>query len=50
LKAHRTFPGNRPSLSLVFTNYNPYSIGQLFSLYENRTVVEGFMWGINSFD
>lgn len=35
---------------MVFQSYTPYSIGQLFSLYENRTVVEGFIWGINSFD
>ena len=50
LKAHRSFPGNRPSLSLVFEKFTPFTIGQLFSMYENRTAVEGFIWDINSFD
>lgn len=26
------------------------SLGQLLSIYENRTAVQGFLWGINSFD
>ena len=47
---HRTFSGNRPSLSLVFKEFTPFSAGQLFALYEHRTAVEGFFWGINSFD
>jgi glucose-6-phosphate isomerase len=28
----------------------PYSAGQLLALYEHRTAVQGFIWGINSFD
>lgn len=34
----------------MFKEFTPYSIGQLFAIYEHRTVVEGFLWGVNSFD
>ena len=29
---------------------NAYHLGEMLALYEHRTAVEGFMWGINSFD
>ncbi|XP_039055527.1 glucose-6-phosphate isomerase, cytosolic 2-like [Hibiscus syriacus] len=47
---HKTFSGNRPSLSLLLPSLNAYNIGQLLASYEHRVVVEGFVWGINSFD
>ena len=47
---HKEFPGNRPSLSLLFPALTPYSCGQLLALYEHRVAVQGFVWGINSFD
>eukprot|EP00479_Gromia_sphaerica_P012437 TRINITY_DN6566_c0_g1_i1.p1 TRINITY_DN6566_c0_g1~~TRINITY_DN6566_c0_g1_i1.p1 ORF type:complete len:335 (+),score=54.05 TRINITY_DN6566_c0_g1_i1:59-1006(+) len=47
---HRVFEGNRPSLSILFPILNPYSTGQLLALYEHQTAVQGFIWGINSFD
>jgi len=50
LVPHRTFKGNRPSLSLLFPELSAYSTGQLIALYEHRTAVQGFIWGINSFD
>ena len=50
LHAHKEFPGNRPSLSLLFDSLTPYSVGQLLSLYEHRVAVQGFIWGVNSFD
>ena len=42
--------GNRPSNVLLLPRLSSYEVGQLLSLYEHRTVVEGFIWGINSFD
>uniref|UniRef100_A0A3B0NAT3 Glucose-6-phosphate isomerase n=1 Tax=Theileria annulata TaxID=5874 RepID=A0A3B0NAT3_THEAN len=42
--------GNRPSMLLMFNELNPYTVGQLLSLYEHRTVVQGLLWNINSFD
>eukprot|EP01036_Dinobryon_divergens_P028937 gene28937-37959_t len=50
LHAHKEFPGNRPSLSILFPELNAYSCGQLLALYEHRVAVQGFVWGLNSFD
>ncbi|PXF42555.1 Glucose-6-phosphate isomerase, cytosolic 1A [Gracilariopsis chorda] len=47
---HITFTGNRPSLSLLLPVLNAYTCGQLLSLFEHRTAVQGFVWDINSFD
>ncbi len=50
LQKHKEFPGNRPSLSLLFPELNAYTCGQLLSLYENRIAAQGFIWDVNSFD
>ncbi|CDF38726.1 glucose-6-phosphate isomerase, partial [Chondrus crispus] len=47
---HVTFTGNRPSLSLLMPVLNSYTCGQLLSIFEHRTAVQGFIWDINSFD
>ena len=47
---HRIFPGNRPSLSLLFPQLTAYHTGQMLALYEHRTAVQGFIWDINSWD
>ena len=48
--AHRVFPGNRPSTTLIYDKLTPYVFGQLIALYEHRVFVEGVMLDINSFD
>ena len=48
--AHRTFPGNKPSVTLAYDRLNPFTLGQIIALYEHRVFVEGVIWGINSFD
>ena len=48
--AHRVFPGNRPSVTLVYPMLTPFVLGQIIALYEHRVFVEGVMLGINSFD
>lgn len=50
LLPHKEFPGNRPSLSMLFPELTARSCGQLLALYEHRVAVQGFIWGINSFD
>ena len=50
LHKHKEFPGNRPSLSILFDELTPFTCGQLLALYEHRVAVQGFVWGINSFD
>jgi glucose-6-phosphate isomerase len=48
--AARHFDGNRPSSTIVLDDLGPRNIGRLLSFYEARTVYEGFIWGVNSFD
>lgn len=50
LRPHKLFPGNRPSSSLLLDALDAASIGTLLALYEHRTAVQGFVWGICSFD
>lgn len=50
LLAHKEFPGDRPSLSLLFPVINAKTVGQLLSLYEHRVAVQGFVWNVCPFD
>jgi glucose-6-phosphate isomerase len=50
LAEHRSFPGNRPSTTLVLDALTPGSFGALIALYEHRVFCSGALWGINSFD
>jgi glucose-6-phosphate isomerase len=47
---HRTFPGDRPSTTLLLPRVDPRCVGQLIALFEHRTFVEALIWGINPFD
>ncbi|WP_349357614.1 glucose-6-phosphate isomerase [Stappia sp.] len=50
LAPHMTFPGNRPSITLIHDKLTPHALGRLLALYEHRVFVEGLIWGIDSFD
>jgi glucose-6-phosphate isomerase len=50
LRPHKVFPGNRPSSSILMTKLDAFAIGQLLAIYEHRTIVQGFIWGLNPFD
>lgn len=50
LLPHKFFPGDRPSLSLLFKELTPFTCGKLLAMYEHRTSIEGFLWDINSYD
>ena len=50
LGPHRTFPGDRPSTTLLHGELTPHALGRLIALYEHKTFVEGAIWNINSFD
>ncbi len=50
LAPQRTFPGGRPSTLIVMDRLTPQALGALIALYEHKTLVEGAVWGINSFD
>ena len=50
MAAHRRFPGNRPSTTLIYPRLDPATLGRILALYEHRVFVEGVILGINSFD
>lgn len=47
---HRSFPGNRPSNTILMDALTPGTLGALIALYEHKVFVQGVIWGINSFD
>jgi glucose-6-phosphate isomerase len=49
-QAHRVFPGNRPSTTILAPQLTPSVLGQLIALYEHIVFVQGCLWGVNSFD
>jgi glucose-6-phosphate isomerase len=50
LVPHRTFLGNNPSTTILAPELSPRVLGQLVALYEHKVVVQGVLWGVNSFD
>jgi glucose-6-phosphate isomerase len=47
---HRTFPGNRPTNTILAQRLTPYVLGQLVAMYEHKVFTQGTIWNINSFD
>ncbi len=47
---HRTFPGNRPTNTILAEQLDPATLGKLVALYEHKVFVQGSIWRINSFD
>ena len=47
---HRTFPGNRPTNTILASKLTPYTLGQLVAIYEHKVFTQGTIWNINSFD
>lgn len=50
LVPHRTFPGNRPSSTILAEQLTPHTLGTLVALYEHSVFVQGVIWDIDSFD
>lgn len=50
LVSHKTFPGNRPSNTILADSLTPRVLGSLVALYEHSVFTQGAVWGINSFD
>jgi glucose-6-phosphate isomerase len=46
----RAYPGDRPSATLLLDRLDPRTLGALLSFYENRTLVNAVLLGINPFD
>ena len=50
LAPHKTFPGNRPSNTIVLPQLDPAALGALVALYEHKVLVQGAIWNVDSFD
>jgi len=50
LVPHRTFPGNRPSITILAPKLTPETLGKLVALYEHMVFTQGVIWNIDSFD
>lgn len=50
LAAQRTFPGDRPSTTILLDALTPESLGALLALYEHKVFVQSVLWDINAFD
>jgi glucose-6-phosphate isomerase len=50
LVPHKSFPGNRPTTSILFTKLTPRTLGMLIAMYEHKIFVQGIVWEILSFD
>ena len=50
LVPHRSFPGDRPSTTIVHRRLDARTLGRLIALYEHRVFVEGVLWDVNPFD
>jgi glucose-6-phosphate isomerase len=50
LVPHKTFPGNRPTSSIVFDRLTPHTLGMLVAMYEHKIFVQGAVWNVFSFD
>ena len=50
LVPHKTFPGNRPSTTILADQLTPHVLGSLVALYEHSVFTQGCLWDINPFD
>jgi glucose-6-phosphate isomerase len=50
VKAHRVHEGNRPSSLLLYPQTTARTLGSILAIYEHNVLVQGAVWGINSFD
>uniref|UniRef100_A0A7S1KYM6 Glucose-6-phosphate isomerase n=1 Tax=Neobodo designis TaxID=312471 RepID=A0A7S1KYM6_NEODS len=50
LVAHKAFPGDRPSNTILLRHLTPRSFGALVAAYEHKVFTQGVVWGINSYD
>ncbi|MFN7085859.1 MAG: glucose-6-phosphate isomerase [Burkholderiales bacterium] len=50
LLPHRTFPGNRPSTTILLRKLEPRTLGALLALYEHKVFVQSVIWNVNAFD
>lgn len=47
---HRSYPGDRPSTTILLDRVDPRALGALIAFYEHRVFANAVMMGINPFD
>ncbi len=47
---HRSYPGDRPSTTILLDRIDPTTLGALIAFYEHRTFANAVLLGINPFD
>ncbi|HEY1142460.1 MAG TPA: glucose-6-phosphate isomerase, partial [Sphingomicrobium sp.] len=47
---HRSYPGNRPSSTVLLDRLDARTLGALLAFYEHRTFANAVLLGINPFD
>jgi glucose-6-phosphate isomerase len=47
---HRSYPGDRPSVTILLDRLDPRTLGALIAFYEHRTFANAVLLGINPFD
>jgi len=50
LAQHQSFPGNRPTNTLLAGVLDPHTLGALIALYEHKVFGQAVVWNVNSFD
>jgi len=48
--AHRYYPGDQPSTTILIEKLTPNTLGKLIALYEHKVFVMATIWNINPFD
>ena len=49
-KSYKNYSGNKPSSTILIDELSPKNLGALIAIYEHKTLAQGIIWGINSFD
>jgi glucose-6-phosphate isomerase len=50
LLPYKVFDGDIPSISIIYKQLTPETLGSLIALFEHRIFVQGIIWNIYSFD
>jgi glucose-6-phosphate isomerase len=50
LLPYMVFKGNIPTNSILFKELNPFTLGALIAMYEQKIFVQGAIWNVYSFD
>ena len=50
LVPHKTFPGDKPTNTLLAEELTPETFGSLVALYEHKIFTQGVIWNVFSFD